>query len=159
MTNTIKLSALLILLLVNLAAYTQTDRQIPDKDKPATSPIQIAYENVGSWLAEQENDYNMLLDDVLSFEGQYIDQRVLLHTNNGQGYLFIFRAGWSVAICYLDKDLEVKDLDVFTAKMGYSVSWDTDLIITLHKHPGTDMFLNQEMNVGLKDGKLDITKS
>lgn len=56
----------------------------------------------------------------------------------------------------LGEDGAFQDVQYFPARGGFSVSWYQGLVVTLHNHPGTDMFYHQPMLVAVKNHKLLI---
>ena len=81
------------------------------------------------------------------------DEMLLLDDGQG-GNIFLVHFFWTVAICSLDRDLQVRDVRSVQAKCGFSVSWDSAPIVTFHAHPGTGMFYDTRKRVTVQAGKV-----
>lgn len=83
-------------------------------------------------------------------------QREEVFITNDDGIIYVGTYGWSVVFILLNDELNIKDVKYIRAKGGFSVSWYNGLVITIHNHPGTDMFYHEPKHVTSKNNKLII---
>ena len=123
----------------------------PISNPPRAMDLDVAWANVQSWPGLDSDDQDRIRDGHL-----YAHTRLLVPADDGHGVVFIAHSGWVVVIASLAPDLCVRDVKVMMAKCGYSVSWEGGLVVTLHKHPGTDMFWDAPYRVDSAGGRLAL---
>jgi hypothetical protein len=102
-----------------------------------------------------------LEDDVAGLrasDGLRLQEAVLLYGGDA-GYLFVCHLFWTVAVCLMDGELNLLDVQSFSGKCGFGIDTSTfssGLTITFHEHPGTDMFYDTCRSVTVHGGRMVI---
>jgi LysM repeat protein len=144
---------------VPLAATPAVGRiEAPEVD----SPLDVAWRNLANWPGMADRRHEGLREDILAtdrLEGTSARRRrMLLPAQDGDGCLLIApHVGWKVVFASLSPSLEVRQVEVLHAKCGYSVSWPGELVVTLHRHPGTGMFYDDPKQVSVVGGRISIS--
>jgi len=112
--------------------------------------VRTAFEHVvRSGNSEVEWDSRTLADNP-----DFMGNEMLLLDDGQGGSIFIVHFFWTVAVCSLDRDLQVRDVRSVQAKCGFSLDWDSAPVVTCHAHPGTDMFYDTRKRVRVEGGKI-----
>jgi hypothetical protein len=124
------------------------------------SMLEIAFDHATSFPWVDSGDGGE--DDIGALqrrEVQLAEVTAELLGDGRHGHIFVCHTGWTVIVFAMDRSLRVTDARSFHAKLGFSIRWrDGDLVITLHEHPGTGMFVDTALRVRVEAARLVIAR-
>ena len=112
------------------------------------------FESVKKWPRMHDLEYRDFFSDAESAENPI--SSALYETCDKNGYLYISHVGQHVAITYFDSGFNIKDVKTFQSKLGFSTCMKQGLILILHRHPGTGMFVDTKVFVNTTGTGIDL---
>lgn len=79
---------------------------------------------------------------------------LFLTAAGGAGWIWIGHLFRTVVVCGLGSDHRILGIRAFSATCGFPVASNEGLRVTLHEHPGTDLFCDRVLQVTGDAGRL-----